>query len=72
VPDSLVAAFAVVVGFVVLTNVPSEQRVREKGWTHEQKENASRPVGEKIGRVVGKFGTDFGRGLRDGVKEATK
>lgn len=51
---------------------PQPQRVREKSWTAEEKEAAARPVGERIGRSVGKFGVDFGRGVWKGAVEDQK
>ena len=48
------------------------QRVKEKSWTYEQNVAEGRPVGEKIGRAVGQFGVDFGRGLRQGIQDGEK
>lgn len=73
-PWGCAVLFAGVVAAVIGVNafIPAQQRVKEKTWTYEQKESETRPAGEKIGRAVGRFGVDFGRGLREGMKEASK
>lgn len=57
---------------MLLVVLPHQQRVRERSWTIEEKEDANRPIGERLGRSVGRFSVNFGKGFWKGAHESQK